>query len=280
MFREYDNGNAYMALFDSMEAFSDYMSTTPFYNPNSTDTIYNRIDEAHWQGMISTEAYACLEDSRKAMQFIPSSLRKVITATRKKAHGKNEGYILSYGMQGFMPCVPRVIAGHPVNMYTLKKVEKQKQVVRLFLNLACPYHVKARDFTRATMGALNAVAELYNEGMAFELYVGEIAEFSARQEAILAIKALSSMQVFSVSKLAFAFNPFFFRYCILDFQAKANKHPKEYGKGRVTSESKYLSEWLKGDAIILTPADYVKNKDMASISDRMKERIKREMKGR
>lgn len=280
MFREYDNGNAYMALFDSMEAFSDYMNTTPFSNPDATSTIFNRIDENHWQGMTSTEAYACLEDSRKAMQFIPSSLRKVITSTRRKAHGKNEGYTLSYGMQGFMPCVPRVIAGHPMNMYTMKKVEKQKQVVRLFLNLACPYHVKARDFTRATMSALNAVAELYNEGMAFELYVGEIAQFSARQEAITAIKALSSMQVFSVSKLAFAFNPFFFRYCLLDFQAKANKHPKEYGKGRVMSESKYLSDWLKGDAIILTPADYVRDKDMLSISDRMKEKIKREMKGR
>ena len=280
MFREYDNGNAYMALFDSMEAFSDYMRTTSFADENSTSTLYNKLDDTHWEGMTSTEAYACLEDSRKAMQSIPSSLRKVITATRRKAHGKNEGYTLSYGMQGFMPCVPRVIAGHPVNMYTLKKVEKQKQVVRLFLNLACPYHVKARDFTRATMGALNAVAELYNEGFAFELYVGEIAEFSARQEAITAIKALSSTQVFSVSRLAFAFNPFFFRYCILDFQAKANKHPKEYGKGRVKSESQYLSEWLKGDAVILTPADYVRDKDIASISDRMKCRIKHEMKGR
>lgn len=280
MLREYDNGNAYMALFDSMEAFADYMRTTAFSNPDSTSNIYNRTDEAHWQGMTSTEAYSCLEDSQKAMQFIPASLRKVITSTRRKAHGKNEGYTLSYGMQGFMPCVPRVIAGHPVNMYTLKKVEKQKQVVRLFLNLACPYHVKARDFTRATMGALNAVAELYNEGFAFELYIGEVAEFSARQEAITAIKALTSTQVFSVSKLAFAFNPFFFRYCILDFQAKANKHPKEYGKGRVTSTSKYLSEWLKGDTIILTPADYVRDKDMASISDRMKDRIRRELKGR
>ena len=94
-FREYDNGNAYMALFDSMEAFSDYMTTTPFADESTTDNRYNRIDEAHWQGMTSTEAYACLEDSRKAMQFIPSSLRKVITSTRRKAHGINEGYTLS-----------------------------------------------------------------------------------------------------------------------------------------------------------------------------------------
>lgn len=242
MTRTYDYmGNVAVSISDSMADFVDWMKSAPFV-VDDIDYRCGRLPDTAWDGITRMETYAAAERPTEYLRALPKGILRDIKKASEGVISDTMRQTISYGAQGFMPCVPRALSGHPVSMYSFKKVEKKGLTTRVIINAGVACIVSNRAFQEALSKVVQAFLMSRRQGARCELYMADVTSYPfARPEggytlpySFIAIKLLSSSQPFEVSHLAPIFSPAFTRYLLYEAQAKRDLHCiKDAGKGRV-----------------------------------------------
>ena len=190
-----------------------------------------------------------------------------IVLKKIKAQGKgNETRNNLYNSPcGFLPVVPKVLAGDPQNMLAIKKqTYRSSKVINLVYSMSCAGNVSAEAILSNSVKLVEVICQLEKNGYRINLYTGDNAELS-RAETAFIIKIKDAGKYLDTLKIAYPLvNPSFlrrhaFRWMETNQQVDARG---DYGRAM---EGREFREFLKDkfkNAVILSFYDiYGRNTD-------------------
>lgn len=242
MTRVYDHmDKVAVSVSDSMSDFVDWMKTAPFV-VDGEDRQYGYLPDSARNGMTRLETYHIAEHPTEYLKKLPKGILRDIKKASEGVISDTMRQTMSYGAQGFLPCVPRALSGHPVSMYTFKKAEKKGLTTRVIINAGVGYSITTTSFQQALSKVVQGFLMSRRQGARCELYMADVTSYPLSSPggdytlpySFIGIKLLSSSQPFEVSHLAPIFSPAFTRYLLYEAQAKRDLHCiKDDGKGCV-----------------------------------------------
>lgn len=129
--------------------------------------------------------------------------------------------VLRYNNVGFLPIVPKVLAGQPQNMLTLKRENTASiKVLTICYNCSVPYYIKPEDMIETAANVASVIKQLESNGYRVNLYVCSCA-YSGKTFATIITKLKAAGEYLDTLRLAYPFiNPSFLRRHIFACQER------------------------------------------------------------
>ena len=219
--RRNENGNEKKVVFrkfDSVTELSDFIKNTP----------QTKEGEKYSASLRGSKSFCGTENFEEAENLLiygdsenAENVRKNIEQITAGLKGKNKSFhgakTLSYSLKssavGFLPIVPKYLAGEPENMLTLHKVQKQTtKVLNIFVYTGTNYMVSAENINLCLCRILCAVFALEKYGFRANLFATFSAKGNGKGVIGYSIKIKDSGQKFDLLKIAYPLcNPSSFR---------------------------------------------------------------------
>ena len=175
--------------FDSLEAFSNWLQVTPQTEKGKeyNDSIKNSFS------FTGTKTF---EQAQYLLKYGDKENADKINATIRKIKAQGKGNATRNNLYnspcGFMPIVPKVLAGDPQNMLAIKKQTYQStKVLNVVYNTTVHGSVKKENILNVAAKIANVIASLEKNGYRVNLYVC----FSVRSTCDESSKAISIIKI-------------------------------------------------------------------------------------
>ena len=243
--------------FDSVNEFLNTIEKRPVLKSFSEKTGSNDPD-FEWTGTRNFE-----EANRLFMYGDKVSADKLNDKLRKiKAQGKgNETRNNLYNSPcGFLPIVPKVLAGDPQNMLAIRKeTYKSTKVINIVYSMSCSGSTPADVILEASAKLVEVICQLEKNGYRINLYTGDNAKFNNAETAFI-IKIKDSGKYIDTLRLAYPLiNPSFLRRHSFRW---LERYPNYNARG-------YYGSPMTGTEFRQMLSDKIKNAKIISIYDIM-----------
>ena len=200
--------------FNSVEEFSNWLQVTPQTAKGKEFNNSNEISD-YWTKFTGTESF---DEAQNLLKYGDKVNADKITATIRKikAQGKgNETRNSLYNSPcGFMPIVPKVLAGEPNNMLAIKKqAYRSTKVINIIYSMSCSGSVPAVEILNNSAKLVEVICQLEKNGYRVNLYAGDNARFKKQDtHTAFIIKLKDSGKYLDPLKIAYPLvNPSFLR---------------------------------------------------------------------
>ena len=220
--------------FDSVEQFSSWLQVTPQTAKGKEYDASNTISEDYTE-FSGTESF---EEAQNLLKCGDKVNADKITATiqKIKAQGKgNETRNKLYNSPcGFMPIVPKVLAGDPQNMLAIKKQRyNSTKVLNIAYNVAVSCSITVNELTETAAKVANVIASLEKNGYRVNLYAYACGMDIKSNYYSLLVKIKDSGKYLDTLRIAYPLvNPSFYRRHIFGYmeRLKGFNLNRTYGK--------------------------------------------------
>ena len=173
------NGNEKKVVFrkfDSVTELSDFIKNTPQTeegekNSSSLKGSESFCGTANFDEAESLLLYGDSENAEKVRKNIEQITAGLKCKNKSFSGAKTMSYSLKSSAVGFLPIVPKCLAGEPENMFTLHKVQKQTtKVLNVFIYIGTGCSTEAEKLNLCLCRILCAVFALEKEGFRVNIF--------------------------------------------------------------------------------------------------------------
>lgn len=210
--------------FESVNDFANFIKNTPKTN---SGIKYGASEREESPEKISKFYYT--ENFEAANKLLLTgdfeTAKKINNINNLKDTVNGQGIIkknvLRYNNVGFLPIVPKVLAGQPQNMLTIKRENTaSSKVLTICYNCTVPYYIKPEDMIKTAANVASVIKQLENNGYRVNLYVCSCA-YSGKTFATIITKLKAAGEYLDTLRLAYPFiNPSFLRRHIFACQER------------------------------------------------------------
>ena len=199
--------------FNSVEEFSNWLQVTPQTSKGKEFDASNEISKSNTE-FTGTESFDVAQKLLKYGDKVNAD--KIAATIRKiKAQGKgNETRNKLYNSPcGFMPIVPKVLAGDPQNMLAIKKQKyTSTKVLNIAYNVAVSCSITVTELTETAAKVANVIASLEKNGYRVNLYAYACGRDLKNNYYSLLVKIKDSGKYLDTLRIAYPLvNPSFLR---------------------------------------------------------------------
>ena len=224
--------------FDSVEQFSNWLQVTPQTAKGKEFNSSNEINSwaTEFTGTTSfDEAQSLLKCGDKVnADKIAATIRKI------KAQGKgNETRNKLYNSPcGFMPIVPKVLAGDPQNMLAIRKERyNSTKVLNIAYNVGVDCTRTTEDLIETAAKVANVIASLEKNGYRVNLYAYSCGRDLKNNYYSLLVKIKDSGKYLDTLRIAYALvNPSFYRRHIFGYMERLKGFYLNRSYGKIVNE--------------------------------------------
>ena len=221
--------------FNSVEEFSNWLQVTPQTAKGKEFNASNEISRSNTK-FAGTESF---EEAQNLLKCGDKENADKIAATIRKikAQGKgNETRNKLYNSPcGFMPIVPKVLAGDPQNMLAIKKQKyNSTKVLNVVYNITVSGGKKKELLFETAAKVANVIASLEKNGYRVNLYVCFSVKSTCDEssKAISIIKIKDSGKYLDTLRIAYALvNPSFLRRHLFAYLERLKDYELAHGYG-------------------------------------------------
>ena len=199
--------------FDSVEQFSNWLQSTPQTAKGKEFNSSNEINS--WATEFTgTQSF---EEAQNLLKCGDKVNADKIAATIRKIKAQGKGNATRNSLYnspcGFMPIVPKVLAGEPQNMLAIKKqTYKSTKVINIAYNVAVDCTRTAEDLIETAAKVANVIASLEKNGYRVNLYAFSCGIGKRNTAFSLLVKIKDSGKYLDTLRLAYPLvNPSFLR---------------------------------------------------------------------
>ena len=224
--------------FDSVEQFSNWLQSTPQTAKGKKFDASNEVSKYNTE-FTGTESF---DVAQNLMKYGDKVNADKINATirRIKAQGKgNETRNKLYNSPcGFMPIVPKVLAGDPQNMLAIRKqTYKSTKVLNIAYNVAVSCRLTVNELTETAAKVANVIASLEKNGYRVNLYAYACGMDIKSNYFSLLIKIKDSGKYLDTLRIAYPLiNPSFFRRHIFGYMERLKGFYLNCSYGKIVPE--------------------------------------------
>ena len=237
--------------FDSVEQFSTWLQVTP------QTAKGNELNESVTNSFKFTGTKS-FEEAQNLLKYGDKVNADKINATIRKikAQGKgNETRNKLYNSPcGFLPIVPKVLAGDPQNMLAIKKqAYKSTKVLNIAYNTTIGYQTSAEEIIETAAKVANVIASLEKNGYRVNLYAFSCGEGKRDTVYSLLVKIKDSGKYLDTLRIAYPLiNPSFLRRHILAYLERIKGYGLYKGYSRVIKDDTEAKGYLPINASYLS----------------------------
>ena len=224
--------------FHSVEEFSTWLQVTPQTAKGKEFDASNKISRSSTE-FAGTESF---EVADGLMKFGDKENAEKINATirRIKAQGKgNETRNKLYNSPcGFMPIVPKVLAGDPQNMLAIRKERyNSTKVLNVAYNVAVDCTRTTEDLIKTAAKVANVIASLEKNGYRVNLYAYSCGRDLKNNYYSLLVKIKDSGKYLDTLRIAYPLvNPSFYRRHVFGYMERLKGFNLNSSYGKIVHE--------------------------------------------
>ncbi len=240
--------------FDSVEQFSTWLQVTPQTAKGKEFDASNTISE-YYTDFSGTESF---EEAQHLLKYGDKVNADKITATIRKikAQGKgNETRNKLYNSPcGFMPIVPKVLAGDPQNMLAIKKqTYKSTKVINIAYNTMVSWSISTEEIIETAAKVANVIASLEKNGYRVNLYAFSCGVGKRNTAYSLLVKIKDSGKYLDTLRIAYPLvNPSFLRRHTFAYLERLKGYGLYKGYNRVITKDYEAKKYLPINASYLS----------------------------
>ena len=224
--------------FDSVEQFSTWLQSTPQTAKGKEFDASNTISE-YYTDFSGTESFEEAQNLLKCGDKVNAD--KIAATIRKiKAQGKgNETRNKLYNSPcGFMPIVPKVLAGDPQNMLAIRKERyNSTKVLNVAYNVAVDCTRTTEDLIKTAAKVANVIASLEKNGYRVNLYAYSCGRDLKNNYYSLLVKIKDSGKYLDTLRIAYPLvNPSFYRRHIFGYMERLKGFYLNSSYGKIVNE--------------------------------------------
>ena len=224
--------------FDSVEEFSNWLQVTPQTAKGNEFDYSNEMSKSNTE-FTGTESVAEAKSLLKYGDKVNAD--KIAATIRKiKAQGKgNETRNKLYNSPcGFMPIVPKVLAGDPQNMLAIRKERyNSTKVLNIAYNIAVDCTRTTEDLIETAAKVANVIASLEKNGYRVNLYAYSCGRDLKYNYYSLLVKIKDSGKYLDTLRIAYPLvNPSFYRRHIFGYMERLKGFYLNRSYGKIVNE--------------------------------------------
>ena len=237
--------------FDSVEEFSNWIQVTP---QTEKGKEFNQSVTNSYR-FTGTESF---EEAQNLLKCGDKENADKITATIRKIKAQGKGTETRNKLYnspcGFMPIVPKVLAGDPQNMLAIKKQSyKSTKVLNIVYNTTVDWRLTTEEIIETASKVANVISSLEKKGYRVNLYAFSCGEGKKNTAFSLLIKIKDSGKYFDTLRIAYPLiNPSFIRRHLLAYLERIEGYGLYENYGRVISDDKESKKYLPINACYLS----------------------------
>ena len=220
--------------FDSVEEFSHWLQVTP---QTAGGKRWNGSNEISGENTEFTGTRT-FEEAQDLLKYGDKQNAEKISATIRKIKAQGKGNATRNSLYnspcGFMPIVPKVLAGDPENMLAIKKQRyNSTKVINIAYNVAVDCTRTTEDLIETAAKVANVIASLEKNGYRVNLYAYSCGRDLKYNYYSLLIKIKDSGKYLDTLRIAYALvNPSFYRRHVFGYmeRLKGFNLNRTYGK--------------------------------------------------
>ena len=257
--------------FDSLESFSRWLQITP-QTAKGKELSKSVIISPQRTEFTGTESF---EVADNLMKFGDKENAENINATIRKIKAQGKGTETRNKLYnspcGFMPIVPKVLAGDPQNMLAIKKQRyNSTKIINIAYNVAVDWRIKIESIIETTAKVANVIASLEKNGYRVNLYAYFCGGGEGKTLGTAIIKIKDSGKYLDTLRIAYPLvNPSFYRRHIFAYMERLKGFGLNDSYGYILNDSEcekympinaiYLSYYLCNDMNEEQIAKYIEN---------------------
>ena len=224
--------------FNSVEEFSNWINTTPQTKKGKEFSVSTEVSRQRTE-FTGTESF---EEAQNLLKYGDKVNADKIAATIRKikAQGKgNETRNKLYNSPcGFMPIVPKVLAGDPQNMLAIKKQRyNSTKVINIAYNVAVDCTRTTEDLIETAAKVANVIASLEKNGYRVNLYAYSCGRDLRFNYYSLLIKIKDSGKYLDTLRIAYPLvNPSFYRRHVFGYMERLKGFNLNRTYGKIVNE--------------------------------------------
>ena len=224
--------------FDSVEEFSNWIQVTQQTAKGKEFDASNEINKVRTE-FTGTKSF---EEAQNLLKYGDKENAEKINATIRKikAQGKgNETRNKLYNSPcGFMPIVPKVLAGDPQNMLAIKKqTYKSTKVINIAYNVAVSCSITVNELNETAAKVANVIASLEKNGYRVNLYAYSCGRDLKYNYFSLLVKIKDSGKYLDTLRIAYPLvNPSFYRRHIFGYMERLKGFNLNSTYGKIVDE--------------------------------------------
>lgn len=224
--------------FNSVEEFSNWLQVTPQTAKGKEFDASNEVSKYNTE-FTCTESFDVAQKLLKYGDKVNAD--KIAATIRKiKAQGKgNETRNKLYNSPcGFMPIVPKVLAGDPQNMLAIKKQRyNSTKVLNIAYNVAVSCSITTDDMIKTAAKVANVIASLEKNGYRVNLYAYACGMDIKSNYYSLLVKIKDSGKYLDTLRIAYPLvNPSFYRRHIFGYMERLKGFYLNRSYGKIVNE--------------------------------------------
>ena len=257
--------------FDSVEQFSNWLQITPQTAKGKEFDSSNEISKYNTK-FSGTESF---DVAQKLLKYGDKVNADKIAATIRKIKAQGKGNVTRNKLYnspcGFMPIVPKVLAGDPQNMLAIKKqTYKSTKVLNIAYNVAVSCCITVDELTETAAKVANVIASLEKNGYRVNLYAYACGMDIKGNYYSLLVKIKDSGKYLDTLRIAYPLvNPSFYRRHVFGYMERLKGFylnrsygkivPEEGCKERLPINASYLSYYFCSGKTEEEIAKYIEN---------------------
>ena len=224
--------------FDSVEQFSNWLQSTPQTEKGKEFDYSNEISESNTE-FTGTESF---DKAQHLLKYGDKENADKINATIRKIKAQGKGNATRNKLYnspcGFLPIVPKVLAGDPQNMLAIKKqAYNSTKVLNIAYNVAVSCSVTVNELTETAAKVANVIASLEKNGYRVNLYAYSCGRDLRFNYYSLLVKIKDSGKYLDTLRIAYALvNPSFYRRHIFGYMERLKGFYINRSYGKIVNE--------------------------------------------
>ena len=224
--------------FNSVEEFSNWLQVTPQTAAGKKFDYSNEMSKSNTE-FTGTESFEEAQNLLKCGDKVNAD--KIAATIRKiKAQGKgNETRNKLYNSPcGFMPIVPKVLAGDPQNMLAIRKERyNSTKVINVAYNVAVSCCITVNELTETAAKVANVIASLEKNGYRVNLYAYACGRDLKDNYYSLLVKIKDSGKYLDTLRIAYPLvNPSFYRRHVFGYMERLKGFYLNRSYGKIVPE--------------------------------------------
>jgi len=168
--KKWTEGQKFFAVFDGMNDLVNYCRAAP-QGKHFTSRDSHETDDSSWNGTAKYEDadVLALEGWQEGYEKIKAALPDIKVKPTAQNRKHNERIMV----EGFVPCVPRAIEGHPESMFNAVQIPYKHKVINMVINVSASCSYSAEQLTRRGGFVARLIDEIEAKGFRINLWVAE-----------------------------------------------------------------------------------------------------------
>ena len=224
--------------FDSVEEFSHWLQVTPQTAKGKEFNSSNEINS--WATEFTgTQSF---DEAQHLLKYGDKENADKINATIRKIKAQGKGNATRNKLYnspcGFLPIVPKVLAGDPQNMLAIKKqAYNSTKVLNIAYNVAVSCSVTVNELTETAAKVANVIASLEKNGYRVNLYAYSCGRDLRFNYYSLLVKIKDSGKYLDTLRIAYPLvNPSFYRRHVFGYMERLKGFNLNSSYGKIVNE--------------------------------------------